>query len=142
MPTPDELLAEVQGNLWRPRKHPQEHGLEAAYNFLALELSHRAARWARDPAMWGENWEARANDVLRAAHLPALPITDPGVHKNVLKLMGGYKLEPVLLVNWSDRPGLLIADGYHRVSAVYLLSPDLMVSCFSRTTAANHGTAA
>jgi hypothetical protein len=67
----------------------------------------------------------RANDILRATGLPALPLTDPGVKKDLLKLLSGEKLSPVLV--FDRQPGADIADGYHRVSLAYNIDPFIMV---------------
>ena len=59
----------------------------------------------------------RANDILRAAGLTAAPLDDPGVMKDLIKVIEGKALSPVLVV--SDEKGADIADGYHRASLVY-----------------------
>ena len=67
----------------------------------------------------------RANDILRATGLPALPLTDPGVKRDLLKLLNGEKLSPVLV--FDRQPGADIADGYHRVSLAYNIDPFMSV---------------
>jgi hypothetical protein len=59
----------------------------------------------------------RANDILRAVRRDALPLTDPGVLRDLKKVLAGEKLSPVLVAD-AD-----IADGYHRVSLAYALDP-------------------
>jgi hypothetical protein len=56
---------------------------------------------------------------------PALSLTDPGVRRDLLKLLGGEKLSPVLVV--AQKAGTDIADGYHRVSLAYNIDPFMMV---------------
>ena len=63
----------------------------------------------------------RANDILRAAGLTAAPLDDPGVMKDLIKVVEGRHLSPVLVIG-AER-GADIADGYHRVSLVYRLDP-------------------
>ena len=63
----------------------------------------------------------RANDILRACGLTALPLDDPGVRRDLLKAVSGQRLSPVLVVSTGD--GADIADGYHRVSLAYHLDP-------------------
>ena len=46
-----------------------------------------------------------------------LPLSDPGVLKDLKKVLAGEKLSPVLLAEGD------IADGYHRVSLAYALDP-------------------
>ena len=59
----------------------------------------------------------RANDILRAVRRDALPLSDPGVLKDLKKVLAGEKLSPVLVAEGD------IADGYHRVSLAYALDP-------------------
>lgn len=57
-------------------------------------------------------WVAR--DVLRAACLPELPITDPAVATEAAKARSGAAISPVLIVR--GRPAIIL-DGYHRTCA-------------------------
>ena len=59
----------------------------------------------------------RANDILRATRRDAMPLSDPGVLKDLKKVLAGEKLSPVLVAEGD------IADGYHRVSLAYALDP-------------------
>jgi hypothetical protein len=101
------------------------HDYEAAHNYLSLKLddesaSDMVARLKKAKVTW-----RRANDILRATGLPALPLTDPGVQRDLLKLLHGQRLSPVLVVD--QKEGADIADGYHRVSLAYNIDPFLMV---------------
>jgi hypothetical protein len=101
------------------------HDYEAAHNYLSLKLddesaSDMVARLKKARVTW-----RRANDILRATGLPALPLTDPGVQRDLLKLLHGQRLSPVLVVD--QKEGADIADGYHRVSLAYNIDPFLMV---------------
>ena len=67
----------------------------------------------------------RANDILRAAGLTAAPLDDPGVMKDMIKVIQGRPLSPVLVI--SAKRSADIADGFHRVSLVYRLDPYAVV---------------
>jgi hypothetical protein len=61
------------------------------------------------------------NDILRAAGLTPAALDDPGVVKDLIKVIEGKELSPILAVigpRWAD-----IADGFHRVSLVYRIDP-------------------
>jgi hypothetical protein len=71
-----------------------------------------------------------AKDLLRFARLPGLPQNNAGVTKWTKRIKAGEKVPPCLLVRGSltfDRP-LIIAEGYHRVSACYLLDEQTEVA--------------
>ena len=106
-------------------KDVAEHDYEAAYNYLSLKLDDKRAGEAVDRMKKATLTERRANDILRATGLPALPLTDPGVKRDLLKLLSGDKLSPVLV--FDQKPVADIADGYHRVSLAYNIDPFMSV---------------
>jgi hypothetical protein len=59
----------------------------------------------------------RANDILRATGRAPLALNDPGVLKDLKKVLSGEELSPVLVAQGD------IADGYHRISLAYALDP-------------------
>ena len=102
-----------------------KHDYDAAYNYLSLKFDDKRAGEIVDRLKKAKVTPRRANDILRATGLPALPLTDPGVRKDLLKLLSGEKLSPVLV--WAQQPGADIADGYHRVSLAYNIDPFISV---------------
>lgn len=105
---------------------PEPHDFPAALDYLELQYSPReAARFVK--ALKGaKTITKKAKDVLRAAGLPLLGRDNIHVKDNIGKVRKGKKLSPVLLVE--DRR-LIIADGYHRICAIYVLSEDLEIPC-------------
>jgi hypothetical protein len=79
----------------------------------------------------GKVTQARANDILRASRLHPVDDSDPGVKKEIGNIKDEVTLPPVFLIQGDLFRGipLIVADGYHRVSACYLRDPDAMVSC-------------
>jgi hypothetical protein len=77
-----------------------------------------------------------AKDLLRASRLPGLPPTNAGVVKWTKRLKAGDQIPPVLLVRGSTTLAtpLTIAEGYHRVSACYLLNEQTPVAVHFLTT--------
>lgn len=106
-------------------KDVAEHDYDAAYNYLSLRFDKKRAGEIVERIKKAKVTSRRANDILRATGLPPLPLTDPGVQRDLLKLLNGEKLSPVLVCD--QKPGADIADGYHRVSLAYNIDPFMNV---------------
>ena len=106
-------------------KDVAEHDYDAAYNYLSLKFDDKRASEVVDRMKKAKLTSRRSNDILRATGLPALPLTDPGVQRDLLKLLNGEQLSPVLVND--QKPGADIADGYHRVSLAYNIDPFMSV---------------
>ncbi len=102
-----------------------DHDYDAAHNYLSLKFDEERATDIVRRMKSAKLTSRRANDILRATGLPPLPLTDPGVKRDLLKLLNGEKLSPVLVTD--QKAGADIADGYHRVSLVYNIDPFLGV---------------
>jgi hypothetical protein len=106
-------------------KDVAEHDYEAAFNYLTLKFDNKRAGQIVDRLKKTKLTSRRANDILRATGLVPLPLTDPGVRRDLVKLLSGEKLSPVLV--FDQEPGADIADGYHRVSLAYNIDPFMSV---------------
>lgn len=98
-----------------------DHDYAAAHAYLSLRLDEHAADLAVSRLRKAELTTRRANDILRATSLDAAPLDDPGVVKDVIKVIEGKALSPVLVIKTDG--GSDIADGYHRVSMAYRVDP-------------------
>jgi hypothetical protein len=98
-----------------------EHDYAAAQAYLSLKLTAAPANKAVTRLRRVKLTSHRANDILRAAGLSAAPLDDPGVVREMIKVIEGKALSPILMVNGAD--GADIADGFHRASLVYRLDP-------------------
>jgi hypothetical protein len=105
----------------RWRKQVAEHDYAAAEAYLSLKFNPSEVRRACHRLREAKLTERRANDILRAAGLEPARLEDPGVIKDLIKVIEGERLSPVLVVNTGGSGD--IADGYHRVSLVYRLDP-------------------
>jgi hypothetical protein len=125
-PAPAVVPAPAAGVKWLA--DVADHDYEAALNYLSLLLDERRAKIAVNALKYEDGivWR-RANDILRAAGRPALSLDDPGVRRDLGKLLDGEKLSPVLVVSFSN--GGDIADGYHRVSLSAGIDPFSEVPC-------------
>jgi hypothetical protein len=97
------------------------HDFDAALAYLSLKFDEKQAATAVGRLRRAEVTRRRANDILRACNLVALPLDDPGVRRDLLNAVSGKRLSPMLVVSTGD--GGDIADGYHRVSLAYHLDP-------------------
>ena len=108
--------------LWKDE--PDEKDYSAAWNYLRLlGLSSKLITELRQ-TKGCELFMAR--DIIRASILPILGIDNNQIEKNLKKIKDGEKLSPILLV--ADVP-LIIADGYHRVCAVYRVDDTEEIPC-------------
>jgi hypothetical protein len=71
----------------------------------------------------------KAKDILRAARLVLLPVSNAHVASDLKKIHDDKKLSPILLVRGNGTRPLEIADGYHRVCASYLTDENTDIPC-------------
>jgi hypothetical protein len=105
---------------------PEDHDYPAAEEYLTLLVAKiHAGEWA-DKLRKAPMTKFKAKDILRASTVNLLGVSNSHVAKNLDKVKDGKPLSPVLLVRMNK---LVIADGYHRVCAVYQLDEDAYVPC-------------
>ena len=110
---------------WKAELDAQD--LPAAESFLSLLVGPTgAAKLVKALRREGELRHHPAKDLLRASGLPLLAKDDSEVAADLDKVKFGKKLSPVLLVGGTP---LWIADGYHRVCAIYHLDEKAEVPC-------------
>ena len=73
--------------------------------------------------------EFKAKDIFRAANVSLLGISNSHVEKDRKKIKNGIALSPILLVRDQTYGRLIIADGYHRLCAIYSIDEDAIISC-------------
>jgi disulfide oxidoreductase YuzD len=105
---------------------PEDHDFPAAKDFLELVFPSAVAEDLTKRLRASETITRKAKDILRASRLPLLDQDNVHVQSNLEKIKNKKKLSPVLLVAGET---LIIADGYHRLCAIYFLSEDLDVPC-------------
>lgn len=110
---------------------PERHDYRAAEEYLRLLMvasdAKELAGLLRDADTAAR---FKAKDIIRASGLPILPPSNRHVRGDIEKIKTGKRLSPILLVR-PLAPGapLTIADGYHRVCAVYWRGEDVPVPC-------------
>lgn len=108
-------------------KDPQTHDFPAAADYLELLLAPAEAAKFAALLREAKTTIKKAKDILRASQLPLLSKENIHVRHNLQKVKKGEKMSPVLLVRVDNK--LVIADGYHRVCAIYYLSEDENIPC-------------
>jgi hypothetical protein len=98
-----------------------DHDYDAAEAYLSIKFDKALVGKAVGRLRKAPITTRRANDILRAAGLTAAPLDDPGVIKDLIKVIERTPLSPVLVIR--AETGADIADGYHRVSLVYRIDP-------------------
>ncbi len=71
----------------------------------------------------------KAKDIFRASALALLDATNYHVRKDRKKIEEGASLSPILLVREPNLGRVIIADGYHRMCAVYTFDEDAVIPC-------------
>ncbi len=71
----------------------------------------------------------KAKDIFRASGLSLLGVSNSHVTKDQQKIKDGKSLSPLLLVRDPQNGKVVIADGYHRLCAVYSFDEDQMIPC-------------
>ena len=108
---------------------PEEHDYPAAASYLSLTFDERtAAGYAKQLARAPVS-QFKAKDIFRASGLPLLGISNAHIEKDRKKIVKGGKLSPLLLVRDGGNGKVIIADGYHRLCAVYQFDEDALIPC-------------
>jgi hypothetical protein len=71
----------------------------------------------------------KAKDIFRASGLSLLGVSNTHVEKDRKKIADGKELSPLLLVREKVNGKVIIADGYHRLCAVYSFDEDALIPC-------------
>ena len=99
----------------RWKKDVAQHDYAAAASYLSIRFGESRAKQVVEDLRKLPVITRRANDIMRATRRDPLPLSDPGVLKDLKKVLAGDKLSPILVAE-AD-----IADGYHRLSLAYAL---------------------
>ena len=112
---------------WLPK--PEEHNYPAAQSYLSLIEDESAAKRLVGILRRAPVSHFKAKDIFRASGLSLLGVSNSHVEKDRKKIKNGKELSPLLLVRDRTRGKVVIADGYHRLCAVYSLDEDALIPC-------------
>jgi len=108
---------------------PEEHDYPAAGSFLSLIYDEPTVTGHIQKLKAGAIAEFKAKDVFRTSGLSLLGVSNLHVEKDRKKINDGTALSPILLVRDPKNGRVIIADGYHRLCAVYSFDEDAIIPC-------------
>lgn len=116
-----------KGIVWRDDVEPTNY--PAAESYLSLvynraEVTGLIARLRSTKIV-----RFKAKDIFRASQLSLLGISNSHVKKDRKKIKNGTPLSPLLLVRNEKISKVVIADGYHRLCAIYGFDEDAWIHC-------------
>jgi disulfide oxidoreductase YuzD len=71
----------------------------------------------------------KSKDLFRASKLSLLGVSNSHVVDDTKKINARTALSPLLLVRDPKHATVIIADGYHRLCAVYRIDEDAVIPC-------------
>jgi disulfide oxidoreductase YuzD len=108
---------------------PQKHDYPAAETYLSLTMDDMAAKAASEELKQAKMTSFAAKDIFRASGLSLLGVSNSHVEQDQARIFREEKLSPLLLYKDKKNGKLIIADGYHRLCAVYKFDEDAMIPC-------------
>ncbi len=107
----------------------EERDYPAAESYLSLlygkkRVAEMVGKLKRAPVV-----HFKAKDIFRASQLSLLGVSNSHVEKDRTKIRKGKGLSPVLLVRDRQNAKVVIADGYHRLCAIYQVNEDAWIHC-------------
>jgi len=112
---------------WLPE--PEEDNYPAAESYLKLMYSHSRVKKMVTMLRAAPVERFKAKDMFRASQLSPLGVSNSHVQKDQKKIKKGTPISPLLLVRDEQNGRVVIADGYHRLCAVYRFDEDAWIDC-------------
>jgi len=110
-------------------KEVEEHNFPAAESYLSLLYPKIEAQRLATKLRKVELTEFKAKDIFRASQLSLLGVSNFHVERDRKKIRKGVALSPILLVRDLAHRRTVVADGYHRLCAVYGFDEDCWIPC-------------
>ena len=112
---------------WLPA--PEEHNYPAAESYLKLMYSDSRTKKMVTTLRGAPIEQFKAKDIFRASQLSLLGVSNSHVVKDRKNIKNGVFLSPLLLVRDEQNGPVVIADGYHRLCAIYGFDEDAWIHC-------------
>ena len=107
----------------------EEHDYPAAMSYLSLLHDGKKAAMYVHQLRRASIFKFKAKDIFRASGLSLLGVSNGHVQTDRKKILSGRGLSPLLLVRDTKNGKVVIADGYHRLCAVYFYDEDAVIPC-------------
>jgi hypothetical protein len=108
---------------------PEEKDYPAAASYLSLLYDTKSVKAITGKLKDIPENMFKAKDIFRASGLSLLGVSNYHVMKDRKKIESGKSLSPILLVRDERNGKVIIADGYHRLCAVYSFNEDETIPC-------------
>jgi hypothetical protein len=108
---------------------PEDDDYPAAGSYLTLLYDEPTAAKYVEQLRKAPVVEFKAKDIFRASGLSLLGVSNSHVKHDQEKILAGKSLSPLLLVRAAGNQTVIIADGYHRMCAVYSFDEDALIPC-------------
>jgi hypothetical protein len=108
---------------------PQKRDYPAARSYLSLLLQPKVAKAVVEKFRRAQITDFAAKDIFRASMLPLLGTSNSHVEKYRQLIILREPLSPLLLYRDTAHGKLIIADGYHRLCAVYTFDEYAVIPC-------------
>ena len=110
-------------------EEPVEHDYDAARQYLQLLYEPKKAKSLAGKLKRAPMAEFAAKDILRASGTSILYIQAFDWSQHQKKLHDGTALAPILLIRQENGGQLIIADGFHRLCALFTTDEEIKVPC-------------
>jgi hypothetical protein len=108
---------------------PEDHDYPAAVSYLSLLYDEPVAAKYVEQLRKAPTSKFKAKDIFRASGLSLMGISNSHVEHDREKVVAGQSLSPLLLVRATTNERVVVADGYHRMCAVYSFDEDALIPC-------------
>jgi hypothetical protein len=110
-------------------EEPEAKDYPAAASYLSLICDDDTVKYVVKKLKKAPLSKFKAKDIFRASGLSLLGISNSHIEKDRKKIKSEMPLSPVLLVRDVKNGKVIIADGYHRMCAVYSFNEDAYIPC-------------
>jgi disulfide oxidoreductase YuzD len=113
----------------RWRSDAQEQDYPAAESFLSILYSEERVAEMLSKLKRASIVQFKARDIFRASQLSLLGVSSSHVEKDRIRIRKEKRLSPLLLVRDEHNGKVVIADGYHRLCAIYEFNEEAWIHC-------------